>query len=108
MTLCNKIFLLLLPVVLSAIKVNALQTVLFSLYVFNGLALNPAYAGYKEDVTLNLSSRLQWAGINGAPQTSVVSVDGTTNSNSNNIGLGLFASFVLLGLVRFLSVFVFF
>jgi len=105
MTLCNKIFLLLLPVVLSAIKVNAQQTVQFSQYVFNGLALNPAYAGYKEDVTLNLSSRLQWAGINGAPQTGVVSVDGTTNSNSNNIGLGLLATLDHLGPERISSVY---
>jgi hypothetical protein len=37
--------------------------------MFNGLAVNPAYAGYKEDWTLNLSSRIQWVGINDAPKT---------------------------------------
>jgi len=101
----GKIFLMLLLIALSAIKGMAQQTVQFSQYVFNGLALNPAYAGYKEDVTLNLSSRLQWTGINGAPQTGVVSVDGTTNSNTNNIGLGLLATLDHLGPERISSVY---
>ena len=78
-------------------KANAQQTIQFSQYVFNGLALNPAYAGYKEDLTLNLSSRLQWTGINGAPQTGTISIDGTANSNNNNVGLGLLATIDHLG-----------
>ncbi|HZY35892.1 MAG TPA: type IX secretion system membrane protein PorP/SprF, partial [Mucilaginibacter sp.] len=51
----------------------AQQTVQFSQYVFNGLAVNPAYAGYKEDWTLNLDSRIQWAGFPGAPRTGATS-----------------------------------
>jgi len=71
---------------LGFIKSYAQQTVQFSQYIFNGLAVNPAYAGYKEDWTLNLSSRLQWTGIDGAPKTSTISADGLTRNN--NIGLG--------------------
>src|ERR1700743_966657 len=73
------------------------QTIQFSQYVFNGLALNPAYAGYKEDPTLNISSRIQWVGINDAPQTGTVSFDGLNNSTNKNVGLGLLATLDHLG-----------
>jgi type IX secretion system PorP/SprF family membrane protein len=78
-------------------KARAQQTIQFSQYVFNGLALNPAYAGYKEDLTLNLSSRIQWVGINDAPQTGTASIDGLTNSTNKNVGLGLIATVDHLG-----------
>src|ERR1700743_3675153 len=92
-----KIYLLTLIMGLCLIKVEAQQTVQFSQYMFNGLALNPAYAGYKEDWTLNLASRIQWVGINDAPQTGTVSVDGLTDNNSKNMGIGLLMTFDRLG-----------
>jgi type IX secretion system PorP/SprF family membrane protein len=79
------------------LKTRAQQTIQFSQYMFNGLALNPAYAGYKEDLTLNLSSRVQWVGINDAPQTGTVSVDGVVNKDNKNVGLGLIATLDQLG-----------
>jgi type IX secretion system PorP/SprF family membrane protein len=78
-------------------KVKAQQTIQFSQYVFNGLAVNPAYAGYKEDWTLNLSSRIQWVGIKGAPQTETASIDGLVNNFNGNVGLGLIATDDRLG-----------
>ena len=78
-------------------RARAQQTIQFSQYVFNGLALNPAYAGYKDDWTLNLSSRIQWVGINGAPQTETASFDGLTNNTNKNVGVGLIATVNRLG-----------
>ena len=78
-------------------KSRAQQTIQFSQYIFNGLAVNPAYAGYKEDWTLNLSSRIQWVGINGAPQTETAAIDGLANTNNGNVGLGLIATVDKLG-----------
>lgn len=86
---------MLLLLIFSLMKVTAQQTIQFSQYVFNGLAVNPAYAGYKEDLTLNISSRIQWVGINDAPQTATASVDGL--ANNKNIGLGLIATVDRLG-----------
>jgi type IX secretion system PorP/SprF family membrane protein len=80
-----------------ALKAKAQQTIQLSQYMFNGLALNPAYAGYKEDWTLNLSSRIQWVGINDAPQTNTVSVDGLASSDNPNVGLGTIATVDKLG-----------
>lgn len=45
----------------------AQQNIQFSQYVFNGLSINPAYAGYKEDLYVNTVYRHQWAGFPGAP-----------------------------------------
>ena len=80
-------YLLLSGLALLTARASAQQTVQFSQYVFNGLAVNPAYAGYKEDWTANLSSRIQWvSAFPGAPQTGVTSIDGTATNNSN-VGL---------------------
>ena len=77
--------------------VMAQQTIQFSQYTFNGLGLNPAYAGYKDDWTINLSSRIQWTGIADAPKTGTLSFDGLTNDGNKNVGLGLIAAFDQLG-----------
>jgi type IX secretion system PorP/SprF family membrane protein len=78
-------------------KTYAQQTIQLSQYIFNGLAVNPAYAGYKEDWTINLSSRLQWQGVDGAPKTSTLSVDGVVDDVSKNVGLGLLVTNDRLG-----------
>jgi type IX secretion system PorP/SprF family membrane protein len=75
-------------VVFSFSKSYAQHTIHLSQYLFNGLAVNPAYAGYKDNWTINLSSRLQWEGVKGAPRTNSISIDGATG-DSKNIGLGL-------------------
>jgi type IX secretion system PorP/SprF family membrane protein len=93
----KKLYILLLTAASFMMRANAQQTIQFSQYVFNGLALNPAYAGYKEEPTLNISSRIQWVGINDAPQTGTVSFDGLTNGSNKNVGLGLLATLDHLG-----------
>ena len=92
-----KKYMLLIGFSLWLVKTRAQQTIQFSQYMFNGLALNPAYAGYKDDWTINLSSRIQWVGINDAPQTGTASIDGLANSDNKNVGLGLIVTFDRLG-----------
>src|SRR5476651_2411268 len=94
---CLKKYILLMVFSLFLVRARAQQTIQFSQYMFNGLALNPAYAGYKDDWTINLSSRIQWVGINDAPQTGTASIDGLANNNNKNVGLGLIATFDRLG-----------
>jgi type IX secretion system PorP/SprF family membrane protein len=65
-------------------------------YVFNGLSVNPAYAGYKEDLYVNTVYRHQWAGFPGAPRTGGASIDGATG-NDKKVGLGLQLLFDRLG-----------
>lgn len=40
-------------------------------YMFNQFVINPAYAGSKDALAVNLSHRSQWVGFEGAPQTQV-------------------------------------
>lgn len=84
-----KIYLIITCLTFCGAMARAQQTIQSSQYMFNGLVINPAYAGYKEDWTLNLGSRLQWAGIDGSPRTNTLSIDGLVDPDKNNMGLGL-------------------
>lgn len=53
---------------------QAQQHPIFTQYMFNGLVLNPAYSGSHESMTFTATSRSQWTGIKGAPQTEVFSI----------------------------------
>lgn len=68
----------------------AQQNAQFGQYMFNGLYINPAYAGYKEELYMQAFVRAQWAGIQGAPQTLSLSVDAAVKEES--LGLGLLVS----------------
>lgn len=73
------------------------QDVQFSQYVFNGLSLNPAYAGYKGAPYLSSTFRDQWAGFPGAPKTAVLSFDGVTDMENDRMGLGVQLAYDELG-----------
>jgi type IX secretion system PorP/SprF family membrane protein len=66
---------------------RAQQDAQFSQYIFNGLYINPAYAGYKQDFFLNSAFRSQWTGLNGAPTTMSIATDGAVADGK--VGLGL-------------------
>ena len=63
-------------VLLFSLKLVAQQDPMVSQYMFNGLYLNPAYAGSHDYWTSTINYRNQWVGIEGAPETAIVSVDG--------------------------------
>jgi type IX secretion system PorP/SprF family membrane protein len=52
---------------------KAQQDPAYSMYVFNGLFINPAYAGSHEVVSLMAIYRQQWVGLDGAPSTGNIS-----------------------------------
>ncbi|MCW3467173.1 PorP/SprF family type IX secretion system membrane protein [Chitinophaga nivalis] len=81
------------------------QNIQFSQYVFNMLGVNPAYAGYKEDLYMNAIYRHQWVSFPGAPQTGGISLDGVVNSRDERVGLGLQAMYDKLGPQDALSVY---
>ncbi|RAU84346.1 PorP/SprF family type IX secretion system membrane protein [Pontibacter arcticus] len=71
---------------LLANAVSAQQAPQYSQYIFNELVINPAYAGSKEVLNINLTHRSQWVGLEGAPTTQSLSIDGATQNT--NIGWG--------------------
>ena len=81
--------------------VLAQQDPQFSQYMFNGLFLNPAYAGSKGYTSLSTSFRSQWTGLPGAPVTQTVAIDGNLNPK---LGGGFTVSHDRLGAQRFTEV----
>lgn len=82
---------------------RAQQDAQFSQYMFNGIYINPAYAGYREQLNLHAFYRTQWTGIEGAPKTMSVAVDAI--ANRGNVGLALQLSTDRLGAQRNSSVY---
>lgn len=60
-------------VIFSTVVCRAQQHPMFTQYMFNGLVLNPAYAGTQETFTATAVLRKQWVGIADAPRTQTFS-----------------------------------
>ncbi|MBK9758607.1 MAG: type IX secretion system membrane protein PorP/SprF [Flavobacteriales bacterium] len=77
---------------------HAQQEVMISQYMFNGLLLNPAYAGSHPYMSGSLLHREQWTGIEGAPTTSILAIDGPLWNNK--MGLGFTIAHDRIGISR--------
>jgi len=61
----------------------------FSQNMFNPLLVNAGYSGYSGRVNSVLINRTQWAGLEGAPKTTVIGADMALNFFRNKGGVGL-------------------
>ena len=84
-------------------QVSAQQDAQYSQYMFNGIYINPAYAGYKEVLNVHSFYRSQWTGITGAPRSMSLAVDAI--ANSGNVGLALQVASDKLGAQTNLSIY---
>ena len=71
-------------------QVRAQQDKMFSQYMFNMMALNPAYAGSRDVLSMSALYRNQWTGIQGAPQTATFTADMPLNNERVGVGLQLY------------------
>ncbi len=86
----RKLILLVLLCLGGSLSINAQVGGLYSQYMFNGLVINPAYAGSIEDaMSFTAFYRDQWAGVDGAPQDLTLSAHGPFGKNKK-VGLGVF------------------
>ena len=87
----NKVMLFLIYCLLSYIKSFAQQEVMYSQYMFNTLALNPAYAGSRDVLSITALGRYQWLDVNvpGSPTTHSFTLDMPVKNEK--VGLGLVA-----------------
>ena len=74
-------------VIICAIGLDAQQRPVTSTYMFNGLTLNPAYAGSLNIFSAIVTNRDQWVNIAGAPVYQSLTVH--NSFASNRIGVGL-------------------
>lgn len=63
------------------------QEIMISQYMFNGLVLNPAYAGSHPYFGATILHRSQWVGFEGAPTTQTFAIDGPIANRRLGIGL---------------------
>lgn len=82
----KKIFALI--IALATISVaHAQQEIMISQYMFNGLVLNPAYAGSHPYVSSSILHRSQWLKFDGAPTTQTFAIDAPFANRRMGIGL---------------------
>jgi type IX secretion system PorP/SprF family membrane protein len=78
--------------------VQAQQELMISQYMFNGLVLNPAYAGTHPYWSGSVLHRSQWVQFDNAPTTQTFCIDGPIANNK--LGIGLTATNDQLGVTR--------
>jgi len=71
----------------SLTDIQAQQEAMFTQYMFNGLALNPAYAGSHEALSATFLFRDQWTGLPGAPSTQTLSLHSPIRDGKIALGL---------------------
>ncbi len=76
-----------LGVILSANALFAQQEILVSQYMFNGLFINPAYAGTHPYAEATGLYRAQWTGFDGAPTTQTFGIEGPIANDIMGLGL---------------------
>jgi len=70
--------------------ISAQQDPAYTQYTYNMTILNPAYAGTKDGLRINLLSKTQWVGIEDGPKTTTFSIHSPLEKNKN-LGVGLSA-----------------
>ena len=67
--------------------VKAQYDPLYNQYVFNQMLINPAYAGAFDNASITFMSRLQWAGVEGAPFTNSLTAHSSIFDNKGGVGV---------------------
>jgi len=80
------------------------KALLYSHHTFNGLAINPAYTGSREMLSVSLSHKSQWMGFEGAPSYNIFGVH--TPLKKTSVGLGLLVMNESIGLRRYTGFYV--
>jgi type IX secretion system PorP/SprF family membrane protein len=74
---------------ISFISINAQQQPLHTMFMYNKLLVNPAYAGYHDHVCASAIIREQWIGFEGAPKTQSLSINAPLSNQRIGIGMNL-------------------
>ncbi|MEO9477722.1 MAG: type IX secretion system membrane protein PorP/SprF [Cyclobacteriaceae bacterium] len=80
------IFISLVACCFQVFRAEAQQQFMITQYMYNGLAMNPAYAGIHNGISASMLTRHQWVGIEGAPSTQFVSVHGPLRYKPISLG----------------------
>ncbi|SKC66935.1 PorP/SprF family type IX secretion system membrane protein [Ohtaekwangia koreensis] len=79
-------------------KLCAQHNIVYSQYIFNGLLINPAYAGSHVQLSSTLTYRNQWINFEGAPETATFGIHSAFKKE--RVGLGLLVTNDKIGSYR--------
>ena len=82
-------WLLIISFILTGVLAEAQLEPLSNQYMLNTLAINPAYAGSREAMSITMLHRNQWTGFEGSPKTLSLAVH--SPMRNEKVGLGLLA-----------------
>lgn len=83
----KRLYISIVVLALLGLKANAQQDVMFTQYMFNAMALNPAYAGSHDALNVTALGRKQWVNIDGAPLSMTLSAHTPINPHPMGVGL---------------------
>jgi type IX secretion system PorP/SprF family membrane protein len=95
MRVLGKLSIALLLVLLVFSESYAQQDPQYSMYMFNPLSSNPAYAGSRDALSITFLGRKQWVGFDGAPETGSITLHSPLKNE--NIALGLSVNYDKIG-----------
>jgi len=87
----KRYIIIILLIILASKDAEAQQEAMYSQYMFNSLAINPAYAGSRNVTSATALFRKQWVGIEGAPETLTFTIDAPTRNKKVGLGLQVFS-----------------
>jgi len=85
----KKIITSLLVTILFCSGLRAQQDPMYSQYMSNSLAINPAFTGCRYSINATVMRRMQWLGVSGAPTTTTLVLDAPIKSKQFGVGLVL-------------------
>ena len=85
----KRIIIILVMLILGFQNSNAQQMPQFTQYMYNTIAINPAYAGSREVLSIVALGRNQWTGFDGGPQTQTLSINSPLRNEKIGLGLSL-------------------
>src|SRR5690606_24263503 len=89
------LWLVLLAMVFVPNRSAAQHSIVYSQYLFNGLLINPAYAGSHVQLSASLTYRNQWVNFPGAPVTGTFGAH--TSLYKGRVGVGLLTTVDKIG-----------
>jgi type IX secretion system PorP/SprF family membrane protein len=86
---------LLLLILSEAKSVFAQQDPIYTQYMFNKMLINPGYTGSTDALSVEITDRFQWVGLDGAPNTLNFSVN--SSLPNRHLGVGMYTYMDALG-----------
>lgn len=86
----RKTWLIFISLFILVINGKAQQSTMYTQYMFNGLAINPAYAGYDGLLSLTALGRLQSVGLEGSPDTQMFTAHAPIINKKIGVGIQFF------------------